>query len=1513
MKKYFVLLILCAISHGLLARTVVSLFTPSTYNAEDAVDDMPGYYRGDSIYTSIFNLQTPISNPCYTLCFDGVNQEAWVYVNGDSIGYHAGGYTRFSMDVTSHLHVGTNEIKVRVSNAYNANIPPLSADFTFFGGIYRKSYMLETASAHILPDGVCITTPVVTKEKAQVQIETQWVNPNNEKVQLCYSVLTPQGKTIYTGSKAKITVKNPQLWSPTSPVLYTLVSQVIDKNGTVIDEVLTRFGLRYYHFDPNQGFFLNGEHLKLIGTNRHQCEQGYGNALAPWQHERDIQMIKDMGANFLRVSHYPQDGRVMEMCDSLGILCSVEIPLVNAITESEEFTTNSLNMLDEMIQQNRNHPCVIIWAYMNEIFLRPPFKSSTERDSIYKAHVCDLARLLDNRCHELDKERYTMIAYHSNLGVNSSTGLMDIPQVLGLNLYGGWYSSKMESFEQTLDKVHQMYPNKIIMVSEYGADCDVRLRSVEPTRMDYTIDYALKYHQHYLPEILKRDFVAVSAAWNFNDFHSESRAGAIPHFNLKGLVTTHREPKPTYYYYQSILAPDSSVRQAAKDSLNAHIAIPKSTTYTYLLGTKRSFVDPTTHIVWSPISESYVQGGYAYSVKTRHGRLPAANADIIGTSLDPIYQTAQIGVEQIAIPLPNGLYDVTLHWAELQQNGEPVTSVYNLGNDAVKEEFNGREMQVSIQGQVVLSSLNLAEQYGTFHAHQETFVAQVSDGVLSIRLTATQGQTLLNAIQISPSILPAALDRAQQQALLLAHNMAPLTDRLPKNVTNGQLVTSTYRDWTCGFFPGLLWQLYACYPTDTLLYYAQLMSDRVLPAQYLTNTHDLGFMVYDALHQGWLLTGNATYKQAMLKAAESLSTRFNPHTGVIRSWDRKGRWLNPVIIDNMMNLELLCFAYQQTGQKKYQEIALSHANTTLVNHFRPNGSSFHVVNYDSITGAVLEQCTFQGYSDSSAWARGQAWALYGYTMMYRQTHQSAYLQQAHKVAAYLLGQLNQIDDKVAYWDFNAPNISHTYRDASAASCMASAFLELSQLDPSSSMAVSYRHLGEQIILSLSTNVYLAEEGDQFGFILKHSVGNLPKSSEVDVPLTYADYYYVEALIRLLTIVQYDPKQQLINDRTYWVDQLTSIAEPVVRNLAEGTLRQNMPFEGQQPRRRPVCYLEAGGRTLLGLSAWLSLGPDHTPEGQLRAQFITLSQQAIRHLVDPASPDYLPFDYATDNEGQLLNQPLVDAAFLAQSLLRAKQVLWTPLDTATQQMVITEMQRSRHIKPNESNWLLFTSMVEAFLLETTGQCDTIRLMYGINRFMAEGWYKGDAVYGDGPNFHFDYYNSFVIHPMLTEILDLLHTRGIVTDELWQLQYARQARYAQLLERQIMPDGTFPVVGRSICYRFACFSQLSLTALQHRLPNDLTPAQVRCAMTAMIRKIQSRPNMDSKGWLVLGFCGHQPDLAERYINTGSLYLCTAAFAALGLPPSDPFWTNTPEPWTSVKAYQGANMPADHALKK
>lgn len=730
--------------------SVLPLFAPSTWNAQDAMDDTPGYYRGDSLRTTTFYL--PAIHPqdsAYTLCFDGVNQEAWVYVNDDFVGYHAGGYTRFALNITAKVKTGVNTLSVRVSNAYNPDIPPLSADFTFFGGIYRQSYLRITPDVRIAQDGVCVTTPVVSDKEATLCADVEILNPRHRSYRLKQTLVDTDGH-VWNLKNGKCKVRNPQLWSPDSPTLYRLITQVVDRKGRILDETQTKVGFRYYRFDPNTGFWLNGKHLKLIGTNRHQDELGYGNALHDWQHERDMRMIKDMGANFLRVSHYPQDRRVMELCDSLGLLCSVEIPIVNAITESEAFSRNSMHMLEEMIRQNRNHPSVVIWAYMNEVLLRPPFPKDSVRSRIYQQHVVELAKQLDRRCHELDKERYTMIAYHDNMKLNRACGLMDVPQIIGLNIYQGWYAGTFDGFEKVLENAHAALPDKILLVSEYGADCDIRLRSAQPERFDYTLDYALLYHRHYLDVIRRTDYLAGAAAWNFNDFASETRGGATPHLNLKGLVTTHRIPKPTYWFYQSELAKDATVRQAAKTRLQTDLYMPVSSHQAYMLGSKRIFTDTVSHIIWQPIHANYITGGYPYVVKTNRGRIPATESGISRTDIDPIYQTALVDVQRIDIPVENGTYRVTLCWAELQRAGDPQTSVYNLGNDALREDFEGRVMNVWLQDSLVMCGLNLTEQYGAYQAHNESYVIHVTDGFVHVRMEALTGKTWLNAVLVEP-------------------------------------------------------------------------------------------------------------------------------------------------------------------------------------------------------------------------------------------------------------------------------------------------------------------------------------------------------------------------------------------------------------------------------------------------------------------------------------------------------------------------------------------------------------------------------------------------------------------------------------------------------------------------------------------------------------------------------------------------------------------------------------------
>jgi unsaturated chondroitin disaccharide hydrolase len=319
-------------------------------------------------------------------------------------------------------------------------------------------------------------------------------------------------------------------------------------------------------------------------------------------------------------------------------------------------------------------------------------------------------------------------------------------------------------------------------------------------------------------------------------------------------------------------------------------------------------------------------------------------------------------------------------------------------------------------------------------------------------------------------------------------------------------------DWWCsGFYPGTLLYLYQ-QTKDTALYNEALRILEVLKKeQFNTTTHDLGFMMYCSFGNANLINPSATYKEVLLNSAKSLSTRFSPAVGCIKSWDGKpNEYL--VIIDNMMNLKLLFWATQVNGDSSFYKIAVTHANTTIKNHFRTDNSSYHVLNYNATTGEVLKKKTAQGFADESAWARGQAWGLYGYTETYRETKDKTYLAQANKIAAFILSHPNFPKDKIAYWDFNAPGIPNVLRDASAAAIMAAAFLELCEYS-NKKLAKQYFKVAETILKNLSQPVYKATAGTNGGFILQHGLGHMPNKTEVDVPLTYADYYFVEAMIR----------------------------------------------------------------------------------------------------------------------------------------------------------------------------------------------------------------------------------------------------------------------------------------------------------------------------------------------------------------------------------------------------------------
>jgi hypothetical protein len=375
------------------------------------------------------------------------------------------------------------------------------------------------------------------------------------------------------------------------------------------------------------------------------------------------------------------------------------------------------------------------------------------------------------------------------------------------------------------------------------------------------------------------------------------------------------------------------------------------------------------------------------------------------------------------------------------------------------------------------------------------------------------------------------------------------------------------------------------------------------------------------------------------------------------------------------------------------------------------------------------------------------------------------------------------------------------------------------------------------------------------------------------------------------------------DRPIWVGVMQKLADPVLTNLAAETLKQRMPVEqAAGAKREGVTHLEALGRLMAGIAPWLELPADESAEGQLRARYATLARRAIDRAVDPKSKDFLNFSRE--------RQPLVDAAFLAQGLLRAPRALRDALDPATRRNLIAALESSRVTLPGFNNWLLFSATVEAALFRLGAPWDRMRVDYALRQH--DQWYQGDGAYGDGPDFHFDYYNSFVIHPMLLDVLDAFSEENPAWKDLASRELQRARRYAAVLERLIAPDGSFPPIGRSLAYRFGAMQVLAQIALRRTLPEGVTPAQTRAALTACIRRSIDAPGtFDKEGWLTIGFCGHQPGVGERYISTGSLYLCSVGLLPLGLPASDPFWAAPAEPWTSVRAWGGKEFPIDHAL--
>ena len=549
---------------------------PHTWNDKDADDETPGFYRGPVWYRKQLFIDKSQEGRRAVIYFEGANQEVRFYLNGQFVGEHKGGYTRFCFDITPHLCYGQeNLFAIYVNNVYNPNIPPLSADFTFFGGIYRDVYLQFMNPVHIATNdyassGVYIRTSEVNNSAASVEITTLLTNdmPQATEIRVENIICDADGKEVKktqaevklaagetkTDISKKIKIDSPRLWDIDDPYRYMVYTRILDKRkGTLLDEVVNPLGLRWFKFDSEKGFFLNGKGRKLIGTARHQDYFQKGNALRDELHVQDVLLLKEMGGNYLRVSHYPQDPVIMEMCDKLGIVTSVEIPVVNAVTETEEFLHNSVEMAKEMVRQDFNRPSVMIWGYMNEIFLRRPYTEGKQLEDYYR-FTEKVARALEATIREEDPSRYTMMAYHNMPQYYEDAHLTEIPMIQGWNLYQGWYEPDINEFQRLLDRAHKVYKGKVLMVTEYGPGVDPRVHSYQPERFDFSQEYGLVYHKHYLNEMMKRPFIAGSSLWNLNDFYSESRVDAVPHVNNKGVVGLNREKKDVYWFYKTALS-----------------------------------------------------------------------------------------------------------------------------------------------------------------------------------------------------------------------------------------------------------------------------------------------------------------------------------------------------------------------------------------------------------------------------------------------------------------------------------------------------------------------------------------------------------------------------------------------------------------------------------------------------------------------------------------------------------------------------------------------------------------------------------------------------------------------------------------------------------------------------------------------------------------------------------------------------------------------------------------------
>lgn len=558
-----------------------SVNLPHTFNI-DAYQQR-NYYQGKGFYRRTLVLPEIVAERRYYMKIDAASKAANIRVNGKEVGSHVGGYTACIVDITEYIRK-ENLIEITVDNG-RKDITPISADFTFWGGIYRDVWLISTPKQHFNmsnmgSDGIFISTPVVNEKRGVLKVKCEVTNDSHESsiLEVRSAIYSPQGKLLQTiKQKQKLksgetyifentsgAIESPDLWSPETPSLYLVKTTLVDpKSGKLLDEKNHKVGFRWFTFDGSKGFFLNGKSYKLRGLNRHQDQAPAGVALDDEAHRRDIFLMKELGCNFIRISHFPQDDAILEMCDELGLLAWEEIPIINIVPNTPGYDDNCEYNLREMIRQHYNHSSVITWGYMNEILLTAPSIGKPEWLAC-KERTVNLAQRLEAVLKEEDPGRACVMAFNmTNLYNEIGLNLVD---VVGWNLYHGWYVDKLKDFNAWCEDQHRRYPDQPMIISEWGAGSDKRLHSTQGRAFDFSIEYQQTYIEHYLPFIENTEWISGCAYWNFIDFNVAARQESMPRVNNKGLAYNNRIWKDVAYYFKAMWRKDIPViRIASRD------------------------------------------------------------------------------------------------------------------------------------------------------------------------------------------------------------------------------------------------------------------------------------------------------------------------------------------------------------------------------------------------------------------------------------------------------------------------------------------------------------------------------------------------------------------------------------------------------------------------------------------------------------------------------------------------------------------------------------------------------------------------------------------------------------------------------------------------------------------------------------------------------------------------------------------------------------------------------------